>query len=501
MTELPNSKAHRETTPDEGSNPNGADRATTESVFPLAGERLQKVLAAAGFGSRRACEELITTGRVTVDGQTVTELGMKVNLDRQKVLLDGERIRAQQKKYYVLNKPRGCVCTNHDPAGRQRAIDLVPAADTRLFSVGRLDESTDGLLLLTNDGELAHRLAHPRFQVERVYRVQVAGIPNGEAMRTLEEGMYFTEGKFRMRQVRRLKTKGQSTLLEVTLTEGHNREVRRLFARLGHKVMSLSRVRFGPVKLGSLVTGEFRPLRGEELSELQAFVRGGGRYRRGQQKSREGAAASSQRPGRRPTSKSADSRGPSSRRTPSPAGASAGPPDGDGPPTRLRRLGTSATRPPGKPARPGEGRPPRSRLSKAPLASGDSGEAVPRRLPRRDDAPANLEGRRGGRPTGATAGGAGLSAAAGRPRGTGMSLKRPGRTLAGGRKRLEKPAGAVPSSGRAAGADRTVGTDRPSVKGKITTRAVGRVKPVGKKSGGGGGKKRVKTPRRRTDRS
>lgn len=236
------------------------------------GERLQKVLAAAGFGSRRSCEELITTGRVTIDGQVADNLGVRVDPDHQKLTVDGERVKLQAKKYFLINKPPGCVCTNSDPGGRTRVIDLFPAMETRLFTVGRLDEPTEGLLLVTNDGELAHRLAHPRFQVERVYRVLVAGQPTAEALQQLQQGMYFTEGKFRLREAKKLKSKGLSSLLEIVITEGHNREVRRLFARIGHKVMSLQRVQFGPLRLGELGPAEYRPLRPQEIQKLKEFA-------------------------------------------------------------------------------------------------------------------------------------------------------------------------------------------------------------------------------------
>lgn len=250
-----------------------------ESSGKPTGERLQKVLAAAGLGSRRACEEFITTGRVTIDGKVADNLGVRVDPETQKITVDGERVKVQLKKYYLLNKPRGCLCTNSDPAGRTRVIDLLPNMETRVFPVGRLDENTEGLLLVTNDGELAHRLAHPRYQVERIYRVLVAGNPSPEVLSQLEQGMYFEEGKFRMRHAKKLKTQGQSTLLEIVITEGQNREVRRMFARMGHKVMSLQRIQFGPLRLADMAPGEFRTLRPQELDRLRELVTSGGRQK------------------------------------------------------------------------------------------------------------------------------------------------------------------------------------------------------------------------------
>jgi 23S rRNA pseudouridine2605 synthase len=237
------------------------------------GIRLQKVLASAGVDSRRKSEEYIVTGRVTVDGEVATDPGRKVDPETQDVRLDGERLRPQKKRYYLLNKPPGYLCTNYDPSGRARAVDLIPAHDTRLFTVGRLDESSQGLLLVTNDGDLAQRLAHPRYQVPRVYRVQVAGVPTPETLAQLRKGVHFAEGRFGVRRAKRLKTQGQSTFLEVELTQGQNREIRRLFARFGHKVMWLQRVAFGPLKLGDLPVGRFRPLRPDEVKSLQTFVR------------------------------------------------------------------------------------------------------------------------------------------------------------------------------------------------------------------------------------
>ena len=235
-------------------------------------ERLQKVLASAGIGSRRHCEEYIRDGRVTVDGQTVTELGIKVDAHVQKVCVDGERIKFQRRQYFLVNKPIGVVCTNADPQGRPRVVDLLPPSLGRLFSVGRLDETSEGLLIVTNDGEVAHALAHPKFQVERVYRCIIAGIPDDQTFKHLREGLHFTEGKFRLRDIRRLKSNGKSTLVEVILTEGQNREVRRLFARVGHKVLKLRRTAFGPLKLGELEPAAYRPLTPTEVRVLKQYA-------------------------------------------------------------------------------------------------------------------------------------------------------------------------------------------------------------------------------------
>lgn len=238
----------------------------------LSRERLQKVLASAGLASRRHCEEYILDGRVTIDGKVVTALGIKVDPDTQRVCVDGERIKIERRQYFLVNKPTGVVSTNADPNGRPRVIDLLPPWKGRLFTVGRLDEGSEGLLLVTNDGDLAHKLAHPKFQVERVYRALVAGIPTDEVLHQMRQGLYFTEGKFRVRDVRRIKSSLKSTILEMVLTEGQNREIRRLLARVGHKVMKLKRVAFGPLRLGDLMTGAYRPLTPAELKTVQQFA-------------------------------------------------------------------------------------------------------------------------------------------------------------------------------------------------------------------------------------
>jgi 23S rRNA pseudouridine2605 synthase len=241
--------------------------------------RLQRFLAATGLGSRRKCEEYIVEGRVSVDGQVVRDLGTRVNPQEQEVRVDTERVRRDPPRYFLLNKPRGYLCTSSDPAGRPRAIDLVPAGKLRLFTVGRLDEGSEGLILLTNDGELAHRLAHPRFQVPRTYALQVAGRPTPEAFAALKEGLYFREGRFRIHWVKRVGNKGNSTFLEVGLSHGQNREIRRLFARVGHKVMRLRRVAFGPLNLGRLSEGRCRPLTPSEMNALRELASTSGRRR------------------------------------------------------------------------------------------------------------------------------------------------------------------------------------------------------------------------------
>jgi 23S rRNA pseudouridine2605 synthase len=231
-------------------------------------ERLNKLLAHAGVGSRRHCDELIAAGRVAVDGHAVRELGAKVE-PTQDIRVDDQLIRVESRVYWLVNKPRGYLCTNHDPAGRPLAVDLVPKVHERVYTVGRLDEDSEGLLLLTNDGDLANRLMHPRFGVEKTYLVQVAGTPSSEDIGRLLKGVWLSEGHVRARRVKRLRKQGASTWLEIVLSEGKNREIRRMLAKLGHKVMHLKRLALGPVRLGHLGKGKARRLSPKEVADLR----------------------------------------------------------------------------------------------------------------------------------------------------------------------------------------------------------------------------------------
>ena len=231
-------------------------------------ERLQKVLAAAGLGSRRSCEELITSGRVEVDRKTVTLLGSRVDPRRQEIRVDGERLPDPRRVVFLLNKPVGVVTTNYDPSGRPRVVDMVPG-DQRLFAIGRLDRMSEGLILVTNDGELANLLAHPRYGVEKKYLVQVAGVPTPETLDTLRRGVRLAEGTARVEHVTLKSQHKQSAVLEMVLDEGKNREIRRMLAHLGHKVHQLKRVAVGPLSLGGLLPGQHRPLSWTEIDALR----------------------------------------------------------------------------------------------------------------------------------------------------------------------------------------------------------------------------------------
>lgn len=238
-------------------------------------ERLQKVLASAGLGSRRECESLITEGRVEVDGRPVQELGVRVDPQTQTITLDGEPLSRPRLAYYALNKPEGVVCTARDPSGRPRATDLLPPSVGRVFSVGRLDMASEGLLLLTNDGELANGLTHPRHGVEKTYQVQVAGHVTVEELIEARKGVYLSDGVAHFLEARVKSKRKQSTLLEVVLNEGKNREIRRVMARLGHKVQRLKRIAVGPVRLGEMPSGAYRVLTRDEVRALKAAVAAG----------------------------------------------------------------------------------------------------------------------------------------------------------------------------------------------------------------------------------
>ncbi len=234
------------------------------------GERLQKILAAAGIGSRRKCEELILTGRVEVDRRVVTHLGAKADPARQEIRLDGAALPRVRLVHYVVHKPPGVVSTNYDQAGRPRVVDLVPRRDNeRLFAVGRLDLSSEGLMLLTNDGELANRLTHPRYGVEKTYLAEVAGAVDRNALASLRKGAHLAEGFARVASARVRTEWKKSTLLEIVLAEGRNREIRRLLAREGHKVLRLTRIALGPLRLGELPPGAWRPIEPSELRALR----------------------------------------------------------------------------------------------------------------------------------------------------------------------------------------------------------------------------------------
>ena len=237
---------------------------------PAAGVRLQKVLAAAGIASRRASEVLISEGRVEVNSEVVLEQGRRVDPEHDVIRVDGSRIPPPRRhRYLALNKPRGVVATMSDPEGRRTVADLIaPHSPERLFHVGRLDTDTEGLLILTNDGDFAHRLAHPSFQVPKTYIAEVNGAVGEQTLRRLRRGISLEDGPVQPTSVKIVSTAGDKTLLKITIQEGRNRIVRRTMEAVGHPVRRLSRIGIGPVRLGNLKVGEYRELTREELGGL-----------------------------------------------------------------------------------------------------------------------------------------------------------------------------------------------------------------------------------------
>lgn len=231
-------------------------------------ERLQKVMAAAGVASRRACEQMILEGRVTVNGEIVTELGTKVDPERDRIEVDGKPIPSQRMRYIMLNKPGGYITTLSDERGRRTVAELVDVPE-RVVPVGRLDRPTMGLLLFTNDGEVAHRIMHPRYEIEKEYEVLVDGFPPPEVLQRLREGINIDGQKAVPEEVRPLRQTTEGLLLKVVIHEGRNRIVRRMFEAVNYPVLRLVRTRVGPIQLGNLPRGAWRDLTEGELAQLR----------------------------------------------------------------------------------------------------------------------------------------------------------------------------------------------------------------------------------------
>ncbi|BDV43564.1 pseudouridine synthase [Geotalea uraniireducens] len=232
-------------------------------------ERLQKILSQGGVASRREAERLISAGRVAVNGEVVTELGSKADPAKDRITLDGKPVSVGGTRYYILlNKPVGYVTTLKDPGGRPIVTDLLKGVGARVFPVGRLDYNTEGLLLLTNDGEWANRLAHPRHEVDKEYLVRVRGRVNPEQLQRLSGGLELDDGPTAPAQVRSQRESDNNTWLSITIHEGRYRQVRRMCEAVGLTVVRLRRIRYGALKLGELKPGEFRLLTGAEVAEL-----------------------------------------------------------------------------------------------------------------------------------------------------------------------------------------------------------------------------------------
>ena len=220
-------------------------------------QRLQKVLAAAGIASRRNCEELITDGVVRVNRKVVDTLPAFVDPETDIITVNGKRIHAAEKVYYLLNKPKGVICTSSDPYGRKTAIDLIDCQE-RIFCVGRLDADTTGAIILTNDSELANRLTHPRYELPKTYEVRIRGFVGGPALEKLKKGTWLAEGKTGRAAVKVLKRSRDETLIQIIIRQGLNRQVRRSIASVGFKVRALKRTKIGNISIKGL------PLKGSK---------------------------------------------------------------------------------------------------------------------------------------------------------------------------------------------------------------------------------------------
>jgi pseudouridine synthase len=235
--------------------------------------RLNRYLATAGVASRRQCDELIRQGRIAVNGILIEELGTRVHPDDDEVVLDGMRVHMPRDQWtLVLHKPREFLVAASDARGRKTVMDLLAEAPGRVFPVGRLDYRSEGLLLFTNDGDLAYRLAHPRFKVEKVYQVEFDGRPTEDALESLRRGVMLEDGMTQPARVQVLRHRKGRTLLEIELREGRKRQVRRMLAAFGFDVVRLRRVRFGPLELGTLDPGKWRPLAPDEVAALRDAV-------------------------------------------------------------------------------------------------------------------------------------------------------------------------------------------------------------------------------------
>ncbi len=236
-------------------------------------ERLQKVMAHSGVASRRVCEEMIREDRVQVNGKPA-HLGQKVDPKRDLITVDGKPLEiAEPKKYYIVNKPGGYVTTTKDQFGRDSVLDLLPGVEERVYPVGRLDYDSDGLVLLTNDGELTYRVTHPKFELPKTYMVRLKGKITMDAVYRLRTGVILEDGRTKEAKVEVLRLEDEYSVLSITITEGRNRQVRRMCDKVGYEVMRLTRTAIGPIKLGRLSAGAYRSLSKQELQSLKKAVR------------------------------------------------------------------------------------------------------------------------------------------------------------------------------------------------------------------------------------
>lgn len=234
-------------------------------------ERLQKILAQAGVASRRKCEELILSGVVEVNGEKVTTLGVKADPAADVITVNGKPIKGEKKLYLMMNKMKGVITSANDPQGRKIVTDFLPGIKERVYPVGRLDYDTEGLLLLTNDGEFANLLTHPKHHVPKTYHATVKGVPHGSALEQLQKGIKLEDGMTAPAEVEYHNvddTNSKEATISITIYEGRNRQVRRMFEAIGHKVIRLKRIKFGDVGLQGLARGKYRHLTPKEIQGL-----------------------------------------------------------------------------------------------------------------------------------------------------------------------------------------------------------------------------------------
>ncbi|MBN2096856.1 MAG: rRNA pseudouridine synthase [Candidatus Omnitrophica bacterium] len=231
--------------------------------------RLQVALAKLGIASRRGAKQIIEAGRVKINGRTVLKPAERLNIEKDIVTVDGQRRYIQKNVYFILNKPKGVVSTVKDKYAKRSVLDLVKQKGMRIYPVGRLDQDTTGLLLLTNDGELTQRLTHPRFGIKKVYRVCVRGEIELSELKKLEQSIFLEGKRTYPCKIKLLTQDNKTTSLEIQLSEGRKRQIKKMFALVGHPVLSITRVAFGPLRLTGLKAGEFRRLKEEELIQLK----------------------------------------------------------------------------------------------------------------------------------------------------------------------------------------------------------------------------------------
>ena len=238
-------------------------------------ERLQKIIAKAGVASRREAEEMITSGRVKINGKVVNTLGTKASLAKDKITVDGNRLESEKKVYILLNKPKGVVTTLKDPEGRKTISELVPDIKERIFPVGRLDYNTEGLLLMTNDGDLAQLLTHPSHEIKKTYLVKVKGVPSEEKLDILRKGVKLEDGVTGSAVVHLLEVDREKEVstLEIAIWQGKNRQVRRMFEAIGYVVRNLKRVQFAFLDLSDVKRGQYRKLLPSEVERLKKLAK------------------------------------------------------------------------------------------------------------------------------------------------------------------------------------------------------------------------------------